>query len=108
VASVGSKGDSYDNAVAENFNGRYKWEPIYRHGPRRGLDDVEYATLTYVDWFNHPRLHGEITNGPGHKSTSTSASWAGGASACGRVTLGATLVQGGAVVSPRARGSVVR
>ena len=64
VASVGSKGDSYDNALAESFNGLYKWELIYRQGPWRGLDDVEFATLTYVDWFNHRRLHGEITDGP--------------------------------------------
>ena len=62
VASVGSKGDSFDNAMAESFNGLYKWELIYRHGPWRGLDDVEFATMTYVDWFNHRRLHGEITN----------------------------------------------
>ena len=62
VASVGSKGDSYDNALAESFNGLYKWELIYRQGPWRGLDDVEFATMTYVDWFNHRRLHGEITN----------------------------------------------
>ncbi len=64
VASVGSKGDSYDNALAESFNGLYKWELIYRQGPWRGLDDVEFATMTYVDWFNHRRLHGEITNDP--------------------------------------------
>jgi putative transposase len=62
VASVGSKGDSYDNALAESFNGLYKWELIYQQGPWRGLDDVEFATMTYVDWFNHRRLHGEITN----------------------------------------------
>jgi hypothetical protein len=62
VASVGSKGDSYDNAMAESFNGLYKWELIYRQGPWRGLDDVEFATLTYVDWFNHQRLHGEIAD----------------------------------------------
>ena len=62
VASVGSKGDSYDNALAESFNGLYKWELIYRQGPWRGLDDVEFATMTYVDWFNHQRLHGEITD----------------------------------------------
>ena len=61
VASVGSRGDSYDNALAESFNGLYKWELIYRQGPWRGLDDVEFATMTYVDWFNHHRLHGEIT-----------------------------------------------
>ena len=66
VASVGSKGDSYDNALAETFNGLYKWELIYRQGPWRGLDDVEFATMTYVDWFNHRRLHGTITPGPGY------------------------------------------
>jgi putative transposase len=62
VASVGSRGDSYDNALAESCNGLYKWELIHRQGPWRGLDDVEFATLTYVDWFNHRRLHGEITD----------------------------------------------
>jgi len=62
VASVGSRGDSYDNALVESFNGLYKWELIYQQGPWRGLDDVEFATMTYVDWFNHHRLHGEITN----------------------------------------------
>ncbi|MCL4137367.1 UNVERIFIED_CONTAM: hypothetical protein GTU68_010030, partial [Idotea baltica] len=62
VASVGSKGDSYDNALVESFNGLYKWELIYRHGPWRGLDDVEFATLEYVDWFNNRRVHGGVTN----------------------------------------------
>ena len=62
VASVGSRGDSYDNAMAESFNSLYKWELIYPRGPWRGLDDVEYATLGYIDWFNHRRLHGEITD----------------------------------------------
>ena len=62
VASVGSNGDWFDNAMAESFNGLYKTELIYRQGPWRGLDDVEYATMTYVDWFNHRRLHGEITD----------------------------------------------
>jgi len=66
VASVGSVGDSYDNALVESFNGLYKWELIYRHGPWDGLTDVEMATLTYVDWFNHRRLHGQITDGPGY------------------------------------------
>ncbi len=51
------------NALAESFHGLYKWELIYRHGPWRGLDDVEFATLGYVDWFNHRRLH-EITDRP--------------------------------------------
>lgn len=63
IASVGSKGDSYDNALAESFNGLYKWELINRQGPWRGLDDVEFATMTYIDWFNHRRLHSQITNG---------------------------------------------
>ena len=62
VASVGSVGDSYDNAMAEAFNSLYKWELIYPQGPWRGLDDVEFATLGYIDWFNHRRLHGEITD----------------------------------------------
>jgi putative transposase len=65
VASVSSKGDSFDNAMAESFNGLYKWELIYPKGPWRGPDDIEFATLTYVDWFNNRRLHGEIELGPG-------------------------------------------
>ena len=60
MPSVGSRGDSYDNALAESFNGLYKAELIRHAGPWRGLDDVEYATLEYVDWFNHRRLHGEL------------------------------------------------
>jgi hypothetical protein len=60
VPSVGSRGDSYDNALAESFNGLYKAELIRHTGPWRGLDDVEYATLEYVDWFNHRRLHGAL------------------------------------------------
>ncbi len=66
VASVGSKGDSYDNALVESFNGLYKWELIYPKGPWEGLADVEFATLTYVDWFNNRRLHGGIIPGPGY------------------------------------------
>lgn len=62
VASVGSKGDSYDNAMAEAFNSLYKWELVYPQGPWRGLDDIEFATLGYIDWFNHRRIHGEITD----------------------------------------------
>lgn len=55
-ASVGSVGDSYDNALAETINGLYKTEVIHKNGPWRGLDDVERATLTWVDWFNQRRL----------------------------------------------------
>ena len=60
AASVGSKGDSYDNALAESFNGLYKSELIFHEGPWKSADDVEWATLTYVDWFNNRRLHSEI------------------------------------------------
>jgi putative transposase len=60
VASAGSKGDSYDNALAESFHGLYKAELIRHAGPWHGLEDVEYATLEYVDWFNQRRLHGEL------------------------------------------------
>lgn len=60
VASVGSRGDSYDNALAESFNGLYKTELIRKDGPWRGLEDVEHATLEYLDWFNRRRLHSEL------------------------------------------------
>ena len=55
-ASVGSVGDSYDNALAETVIGLFKTEVIYSRGPWRSLDAVEYATLEWVDWFNHRRL----------------------------------------------------
>lgn len=54
--SVGSRGDSYDNALAESVIGLYKAEVIHRDGPWRGFDDVEYATLEWVAWFNSQRL----------------------------------------------------
>ena len=54
--SVGSVGDSYDNALAESVIGLYKTELIRPRGPWRNLDQVEYATLEYVDWFNHRRI----------------------------------------------------
>ena len=56
VPSVGSVGDSYDNALAETINGLYKTEVIRRQGAWRSLEAVELATLTWVDWFNHRRL----------------------------------------------------
>jgi putative transposase len=56
VTSIGSKGDSYDNAMAETIIGLYKTELVRRQGPWRGIDDLEYGTLEYVDWFNHRRL----------------------------------------------------
>ena len=54
--SVGSRGDSYDNALAESMIGLFKTEVIQRKGPWRHQDAVEFATLTWVDWFNHRRL----------------------------------------------------
>ena len=62
--SVGSVGDSYDNALAETIIGLYKTEVIHRRGPWRHLDAVEYATLEWVDWFNHRRLLEPIGNIP--------------------------------------------
>ena len=62
--SVGSVGDSYDNAMAESIIGLYKAEVIERRAPWRGLDSVEYATLEWVDWFNNRRLLGPIGDIP--------------------------------------------
>jgi len=59
-ASVGSVGDSYDNALAETINGLYKAEVIHKDGPWKGTEDVENGTLTWVDWFNNRRLLGSI------------------------------------------------
>ncbi|MEN7974121.1 MAG: IS3 family transposase, partial [Verrucomicrobiota bacterium] len=63
-ASVGTTGDSYDNALAETIIGLYKTEVIHHRGPWRSLDAVEYATLEWVDWFNHRRLLEPIGNVP--------------------------------------------
>jgi putative transposase len=60
VASVGSTGDSYDNALAEAFNSLFKAELVRNKGPWKNIDDLEIATAEYIDWFNHRRLHGEI------------------------------------------------
>ncbi len=62
--SVGSVGDSYDNALAETIIGLYKTELIRQRGPWRNIDDVEYATLEWVDWFNHRRLFQPIGDVP--------------------------------------------
>lgn len=62
--SVGSVGDSYDNALAETINGLYKAEVIHRLGPWRTIQAVEMATLEWVDWFNHRRLLEPIGNIP--------------------------------------------
>jgi putative transposase len=62
--SVGSVGDSYDNALAETINGLCKAEVIHRRGPWRSFEAVEYATLEWVDWFNHRGLLHPIGNIP--------------------------------------------
>jgi putative transposase len=62
--SVGSIGDSYDNALAESINGLYKAEVIHRRGPWRSMEAVEFATLEWVDWFNNRRLLEPIGNIP--------------------------------------------
>jgi putative transposase len=60
LASIGTVGDSYDNALAETTIGLYKAEVIHHQGPWRGANDVELATAMWVDWFNTERLHGSI------------------------------------------------
>lgn len=82
ATSVGSRGDSYDNALAETVNGLYKTELIYRRGPWRGREEVEFATLTWVDWFNRDRLFGALGYRPPFEYEA--------------LTSGATLVSAGA------------
>lgn len=60
VASVGSRGDSYDNALAEAFNSLFKAELVRHRGPWRSIDDLEFAVAEHIDWFNHRRLHSAI------------------------------------------------
>jgi transposase InsO family protein len=62
--SVGSVGDSYDNALAETVIGLFKTEVIRRRGPWRSIEPVEFATLEWVDWFNHRRILEPIGNIP--------------------------------------------
>ncbi len=62
--SVGSIGDSYDNALAETVHGLFKTELIRRRGPWRSFDAVEFATLEWVDWFNNRRILEPIGNMP--------------------------------------------
>ena len=62
--SIGTVGDAFDNAMAESGIGLFKTELIRRRGPWRSPDQVEIATLEYVDWFNFRRLHGAIGHVP--------------------------------------------
>ena len=64
LASIGSVGDSYDNAQAESLIGLYKTECVHHEGPWRGCDDLELATLSWVHWFNETRLHSSIGHVP--------------------------------------------
>ena len=68
VASVGSKSDSDDNAMAEALNSLSKAEcirnPVLRGAGWRGIDDVELAVATWTEWYNHRRLHGELDHVP--------------------------------------------
>jgi putative transposase len=64
VASIGTVGDSYDNAQAESLIGLYKAECTKYEGPWRGVDDLELATLSWVHWFNETRLHSSIGHVP--------------------------------------------
>ena len=63
-ASVGSRGDSYDNAMIESLNGTFKTELIKLHGPWRSRDATEIAIIEWIDWYNAVRLHGEIGDVP--------------------------------------------
>jgi len=62
--SVGSLGDSYDNALAESVHALYKAEVIRHQGPGRSLEQVELATARWVDWYNNRRLHGSLGDIP--------------------------------------------
>ena len=64
VRSVGSRGDSYDNALAESVIGLYKTELIKKHGPWRSFEQLELATARWVDWYNNRRLHSAIGDVP--------------------------------------------
>ncbi len=64
VASVGSKGDSYENAMAEAFNSLYEAELVRNRGSWRGIDDLELTTVEYIDWYDNRRLHGELRHVP--------------------------------------------
>ncbi len=64
AASIGSVGDSYDNAMAEALNGTFKAELIYLHGPWRTRTSTELAIVEWIDWYNSARLHSSIGDIP--------------------------------------------
>ena len=71
VCSVGSRGDSYDNALAESVIGLYKTEVIKKQGPWRSFEQLELATARWVDWYNNRRLHSAIGDMPPAEFEST-------------------------------------
>jgi putative transposase len=60
IPSVGSRGNSYDNALAESTIGQIKAELVHQRGPWRTVAQLEFALFEYIDWWNHRRLHSEI------------------------------------------------
>jgi putative transposase len=74
VPSIGSVGDSYDNALAESVNGLYKTELIRRRGPWRDVEAVELATLQWIHWFNTQRLHSTLGDIPPEEFEATTYS----------------------------------
>ena len=64
VVSVGSRGDSYDNALAESVIGLFKTEVVKKRGPWRTVDELELATARWVEWWNQRRLHGSLGDLP--------------------------------------------
>ena len=64
AASIGTIGDSYDNAMAEALNGTFKAELVSLHGPWRSRRQLEIAIVEWIDWYNHRRLHSEIGDIP--------------------------------------------
>ena len=64
LASIGTVGDSYDNALAESVIGLYKTECVRLDGPFKTVDELELATLSWVHWYNHQRLHSALDHVP--------------------------------------------
>jgi transposase InsO family protein len=75
LASVGTVGDSYDNALAESTIGQLKAELVYRRGPGPTIEQLEFALFEYLDWWNHRRLHRRWPDPSGDGRTARAASW---------------------------------
>lgn len=101
LASVGSKGDSYDNAVAESTIGLYKTELVRHDGPWKGLDDLELATLTYVDWVQPPPPALRLRRRPARRARGHALRSTRGSSPCLPPTNPASTKPGAGSVQPR-------